>query len=80
MSRSLPAAGTRCLSSMSAASPEEHQVTWIQPHGGADAPPPLNGTTAREQADRLHAKIIIALTLACTLLALYDLILLATGS
>ena len=65
---------------MSAASPEEHQVTWIQPQHAADAPPPPQEATAQAQSGGRYALIIIALTLACTMLALYDLILLATGS
>ncbi len=59
--------------------PQEHQVTWIQPRYGADARAAQQYTSAQERTDRAHALIIIALTLACTLLALYDLILLATG-
>jgi hypothetical protein len=52
-------------------------VTWIRP----DRPvyqPPLPRSS--EQSERASALIVIALTLACTVLSIFDLFLLASGS
>lgn len=55
-------------------------VKWI--HSGAPAyrPPATSTSTAAERSERVNAMIVIALTLACTVLAIYDLFLLAAGA
>jgi hypothetical protein len=55
-------------------------VTWVRPGGQTFAPPPMQRSQARERAERANAYIVIALTFACTALAIFDLFLLAAGS
>jgi len=55
-------------------------VKWIPPDSHAYLPPPMSKTAIRERSERANALIVIALTLACTVLAIYDLFLLAAGS
>ena len=55
-------------------------VRWIRPDRLAYLPPPMAKTAIRERSERANALIVIVLTLACTVLALYDLFLLAAGS
>lgn len=55
-------------------------VQWIRPPG-TPTPwmPPPPSSPARDRTDRVHALIVIVLTLACTALAIFDLVLLASG-
>ncbi len=55
-------------------------VTWIRPDSQAYLPPPMSQAQATERSERATARIVIVLTLACTVLALYDLFLLAAGA
>jgi hypothetical protein len=55
-------------------------VQWIRPDTPTHLPPPMSKSAARERAERTNALIVIALTLACTALAVFDLFLLAAGS
>jgi len=55
-------------------------VRWIRPRAPSHLPPPMPESAARERTERVNALIVIALTLTCTALALYDLFLLAAGS
>ena len=55
-------------------------VKWIAPHSQAYLPPPMSKAQATERSERATARIVIVLTLACTVLALYDLFLLAAGT
>lgn len=57
-----------------------HQVSWISPQSQSYLPPSLKKSEARERAERANALIVIALTFACTALAIFDLFLLATSS
>ncbi len=54
------------------------EVKWIRPDA-AHLPYPMAKPTA-QHSERARALIVIALTLACTLLAVYDLFLLAAGA
>jgi hypothetical protein len=55
-------------------------VQWIRPDTPTYLPPPMSKSAARERTERANALIVIALTLACTALAVFDLFLLAVGS
>jgi hypothetical protein len=55
-------------------------VRWIRPDRPAYLPPPMSKSAAGERAERANALIVVALTLACTALAIFDLFLLAAGS
>jgi hypothetical protein len=55
-------------------------VKWIAPDRPAYLPPPASKIAIQERSERATARIVIVLTLACTVLALYDLFLLAAGS
>jgi hypothetical protein len=55
-------------------------VKVISPNSQAYPPPPMQPSSATERSERATARIVIALTLACTILALYDLFLLTTGT
>ncbi len=56
-------------------------VRWIRPdRPAAYLPSPVAKAQAAERSERANAMIVIVLTLACTVLALYDLFLLAAGS
>jgi hypothetical protein len=54
-------------------------VHWIRPEQPRYRPPPLPTSSAQETSERAHALIVIVLTLACTVLAIFDLFLLASG-
>jgi hypothetical protein len=54
-----------------------HDVHWIGP---GSLPPKMPEQARQEREDRAHARIVIVLTLACTLLSIYDLVLLASGN
>jgi hypothetical protein len=54
-------------------------VKWIRPDRPAYLAPPTARSDATERSERANAMIVICLTLACTVLALYDLFLLAAG-
>jgi hypothetical protein len=54
-------------------------VKWIRPDRPAHLPPPMPESTARERRERANTLIVTVLTLACTLLAIFDLFLLASG-
>lgn len=54
-------------------------VKWIHADRPAYTAPPMAKSDATERSERASATIVIALTLACTVLALYDLFLLAAG-
>jgi len=56
------------------------EVTWIRPDRPTHLPPPMPKSAAGERTERANALIVIALTLACTALAVFDLFLLASGS
>jgi hypothetical protein len=51
-------------------------VKWIAPERPSYLPP----MAIQERSERANALIVIALTLACTILAIFDLFLLASGS
>jgi hypothetical protein len=55
-------------------------VKWIRPDRPVYLPPPMPKTEIRERSERANALIVLALTLACTALAIFDLFLLASGS
>jgi hypothetical protein len=55
-------------------------VKWIRPDRPAYLPPPMPERAIRERSERTNALIVIVLTLACTILAIFDLFLLASGS
>lgn len=55
-----------------------HGVTWTPPGSEIYAPPPM--PNASNRSVRTSAIVVIVLTLACTLLSIYDLFLLAIGS
>lgn len=55
-------------------------VRWIRPDRPAYLPPPMSKRAMRERSERANALIVIGLTLACTVLAIFDLLLLASGS
>lgn len=54
-------------------------VKWIRPDRPTYMAPPIAKSQATEHSERAIALIVIVLTLACTVLALYDLFLLAAG-
>ena len=55
-------------------------VKWIRPESPAYLPSPMSKSAATERSERANALIVIVLTLACTILAIFDLFLLASGS
>jgi hypothetical protein len=55
-------------------------VKWIRPDRLAYLPPPMSKTAIQERSERANALIVIVLTFACTVLAIFDLFLLAAGS
>jgi hypothetical protein len=55
-------------------------VRWIRPDRPAYLPPPASKAAIQERSERANAMIVIVLTLACTVLAIFDLFLLASGS
>ena len=55
-------------------------VKWIAPDSHAYVPPPMGASRAVERSERANALIVILLTLACTILAIYDLFILAAGA
>jgi hypothetical protein len=55
-------------------------VKWIRPDRQSYLPPPMSKSAAIERSERANALIVIALTLASTILAIFDLFLLASGS
>jgi hypothetical protein len=55
-------------------------VKWIAPDRPDYLPPPMSKSAAIERSERANALIVIVLTLACTVLAIFDLFLLASGS
>jgi len=55
-------------------------VRWIRPDRPAYLPPPMSKSAMKERSERANALIVIVLTLACTVLAIFDLFLLAAGS
>jgi hypothetical protein len=54
-------------------------VKLIRPDSQAYLPP-MSPSGATERSERATARIVIVLTIACTVLALYDLFLLAAGT
>lgn len=54
-------------------------VKWIRPSTPTHLPPMLK-SAAPNRTERANALIVIVLTLACTALSLFDLVLLALGS
>jgi hypothetical protein len=65
----------RCVSASDAP-----DVKWIRPDRPAYLPPPASKAAIRERSERANALTVIVLTLACTVLAIFDLFLLASGS
>jgi len=59
---------------------DAQDIKWIRPDRPAYLAPPIPETPATERSERAKALIVIVLTLACTVLAIFDLILLASGS
>jgi hypothetical protein len=57
-----------------------HEVAWVRPNTYLHAPPPMQRSRAVERAERANANVVILLTLACTVLAIFDLFLLAASS
>ncbi len=58
----------------------EGRIQWIRPEGSGYVPPAAAARApGRERSDRTTAMIVITLTMACTLLAIFDLFQLATG-
>jgi hypothetical protein len=55
-------------------------VQWIRPDRPAYLPPSTSTASVAGRSARATAMIVIALTLACTFLAVYDLFLLAAGA
>ncbi len=55
-------------------------VKWLRPDRPAHLPPPMSASQATERSERANALIVIALTLACSGLAIFDLFLLAAGA
>jgi hypothetical protein len=55
-------------------------VRWIRPDTPVHLPPPMSKAALRERSERANALIVIALTFACTALAIFDLFLLALGA
>ena len=55
-------------------------VKWIRPDSLAYLPPPISKSAAKERSEQATARIVIILTFACTILAIFDLLLLASGS
>jgi hypothetical protein len=65
----------RCVSASGAP-----DVKWIAPDRQSYLPPPMSKSAATERSERANAMIVIVLTLACSVLAIFDLFLLASGS
>ena len=55
---------------------DSHRVAWTPPESTAYLPPSPN---AKDRSERTTAIVVIALTLACTALSIFDLFLLASG-
>ena len=55
-------------------------VKWNGPNTPTRLPPPVLKSAVPERTERVNALIVIVLTLACTVLSLFDLFLLASGS
>jgi hypothetical protein len=55
-------------------------VHWIRPGQPQYVPPPMPTSAAQESSERANALIVIVLTFACTILAIFDLFLLASGT
>ncbi len=55
-------------------------VKWIRPDTPTYLPPPMHKPAVQERTERANALIVIALTLACTAMSIFDLFLLASGS
>ena len=55
-------------------------VKWIRPDRPAYLPPADIQVSSGERSEQANALIVIVLTLACTVLAIFDLFLLASGS
>jgi hypothetical protein len=55
-------------------------VKWLRPDTPSYLPPPMSRSAVQERTERANALIVIVLTLACTALAIFDLLLLAAGS
>ncbi len=73
----LSAGPSSCVGFAPASGPPD--VKWIRPDGPAYLPPPMAESTATERSERANALIVTVLTLACTVLAIFDLFLLASG-
>lgn len=54
-------------------------VKWIRPDRAVHLPPPMPDSNATERSERTNALIVTVLTLACTVLAIFDPFLLASG-
>lgn len=54
-------------------------VKWIPDQTSAYVLTPLRELRSEEQQERVNALVVTVLTLACTVLALFDLFLLASG-
>jgi hypothetical protein len=54
-----------------------HDVSWL---GQSPLPDEMAAGEQQDREDRARARIAIVLTLACTLLSIYDLFLLASGA
>ena len=55
-------------------------VKWIAPDGRPTCRRRCRKSAIRERSERANAMIVIVLTFACTVLAIFDLFLLASGS
>jgi len=55
-------------------------VRVIRPDRPSYLPPPMPSSQATAHSERTHALVVIVLTLACTVLAIFDLFLLAAGA
>src|ERR1700683_305203 len=58
---------------------DSSDVKWIRADGPAYLRPPSSKATATGAGEGENAPIVTALTLACTVLAIFDLFLLASG-
>src|ERR1700683_5615976 len=73
----LSAKPSSCVGSAPAS--ESSDVKWIRADGPAYLPPPISKSTATERSEPGNALIVTVLPLACTVLAIFDLFLLASG-
>lgn len=55
-----------------------HQVVWDRPEWQARVPPPPPPAVG-DRSERTRAVTVVVLTLACTVLSIFDLFLLASG-